>query len=277
MNPPQSPVPRRLRRLPLLHALGMAPDRHAITLTIRDLGGAVRTARLMTDRESPLSTREPTFPSGQEGWTFFPETLSAPLPMYLRTMDVPNWFEYVHLQEERVVSLQFNAVQDHPTESLADFSERFFRFVDGHDVDKLVIDIRWNGGGNTFLLLHLLHRLIGSTVNQRGRLFVIIGRGTFSAAQNFASMIDKHTNAIFVGEPTGSSPTFVSETVEFELPYSTTWANVSDLLWQGTRPMDHRIWIAPTLYAPPTFAAFRTNRDPALEAILACREHLPGW
>ena len=71
--------------------------------------------------------------------------------------------------------------------------------------------------------------------------------------------------------------TLVGETVEFELPYSKTRANVSDLLWQGTWPMDYRVWIAPTIYTPPTFAAFRANRDPVMEAILACREHLPGW
>jgi hypothetical protein len=41
--------------------------------------------------------------------------------------------------------------------------------------------------------------------------------------------------------------------------------------------MDYRTWIAPHIYTPPTFAAYRENRDPAMEAILACREHLPSW
>ncbi len=181
------------------------------------------------------------------------------------------------LPEDRIIYFQFNSVRDHPTESLADFTERLFGFIDEHEVAKLVVDVRWNGGGNTFLELPLVRRIIGSSLNARGRLFVIIGRGTFSAAQNFAGMLNKFTEAIFVGEPTGSSPTFIGETVEFELPYSKTRGNVSDLLWQGTWPMDYRIWIAPTLYTPPTFAAFRANRDPALEAILACHEHLPGW
>lgn len=35
-------------------------------------------------------------------------------------------------------------------------------------------------------------------------------------------------------------------------------------------------WIAPDIYVPPTFEAYRSNRDPAMEAILACREQLPG-
>jgi len=52
--------------------------------------------------------------------------------------------------------------------------------------------------------------------------------------------------------------------------------NVSDLRWVGTWPDDHRTWIPPTLYAPPTFALYRQNRDPAMEAIDADGEHFPG-
>ena len=108
-------------------------------------------------------------------------------------------------------------------------------------------------------------------------MFVVIGRRTFSAAQNGATLIERHTEAIFVGEPTGASPNFVGETVPFELPYSKFRANVSDLYWQSSWPTDYRIWIAPLIYTPPTFAAYRAIRDPAVDAILACREHLPGW
>lgn len=263
-------VPRLLRIVPLLHALGVAPSPDEVALTLRDLDGEMRQIVLQPERLAP---REHFFPP-PEDWVSFPETLPSPLPLYLRNLRAFYWFTY--LREERTVYFQFNAVQNASPEPLAAFTERLFRFIDDHEVEKLVIDIRWNSGGNTFLELPLLHRLIGSKVNQRGALFVIIGRDTFSAAQNFASLIDRHTEATFAGEPTGSGPTFIGESIEFTLPYSKTCANVSDLLWQSTWPMDYRTWLAPTLYTPPTFAAFRANRDPALEAILACHEHLPG-
>jgi sugar lactone lactonase YvrE len=54
-----------------------------------------------------------------------------------------------------------------------------------------------------------------------------------------------------------------------EMPYSKLRASVSDLYWQNGVAMDYRTWIAPQIYTPPTFADFRANRDPALEAILA--------
>jgi len=43
---------------------------------------------------------------------------------------------------------------------------------------------------------------------------------------------------------------------------------VSHLFWQSSWPQDQRIWIAPQIYVPPTFADFRAGRDAALAAIL---------
>ncbi|HNC44260.1 MAG TPA: hypothetical protein PLU80_08840, partial [Acidobacteriota bacterium] len=104
-------------------------------------------------------------------------------------------------------------------------------------------------------------------ISRYGQLFVIVGRRTFSAAQNAATLIERNTSAIFVGEPTGSSPNFIGEEIPFELPYSKLMANVSDLYWQSSWPFDYRTWIAPVLYTPPSFELYRTHRDPALEAI----------
>jgi hypothetical protein len=53
----------------------------------------------------------------------------------------------------------------------------------------------------------LIHRLIRcDTINQWGKLFVVIGRRTFSAAMNLAVDLERHTRALFVGEPTGGAP-----------------------------------------------------------------------
>jgi hypothetical protein len=167
------------------------------------------------------------------------------------------------------VYFQFNGVGNQQPETLEAFCDRLFAFIGSHEVSKLVVDLRWNGGGDTFLAQPLLHHLIScAKINQPGCLYVIIGRGTFSAAQNTATAIERDTDAIFVGEPSGSRPNFVGETIPFQLPYSKVMVNVADLYWQTSWPMDHRPWIAPELYAPPAFETFSQNRDPAMEAIL---------
>jgi len=54
--------------------------------------------------------------------------------------------------------------------------------------------------------VHLLHALLrADKVNRTGRLFVLIGRETFSAAMGLSIELERQTKAIFVGEPTGSS------------------------------------------------------------------------
>jgi tetratricopeptide (TPR) repeat protein len=273
---PKQAAPPLLRQLPLLHALGVVADPGAVTLTVRRADGTTGAVTVAASSALSSSSRSSWTLPCPAGWVFLPETLPSPVPLYLRNCGASYWFEY--LPDPRVVYFQFNGVADDADEPLEAFCGRLFDLVAANPVDKLVIDLRWNGGGNTFLVGPLLHRLVGcDKVNRRGRLFVVIGRRTFSAAQNTATFIERHTNAVFVGEPTGSRPNFVGETAPFRLPYSKLEVNVSDLYWQSSWPMDHRAWIAPELYAPPSFEAYRANRDPAMEAILACREHLPGW
>ena len=76
-------------------------------------------------------------------------TVTEPAPLHLRNRELPFWFEY--LPADDLVYFQFNAVRDHPAETLAAFCDRLFGFIEDHNVGRLVIDVRWNGGGNTFL------------------------------------------------------------------------------------------------------------------------------
>jgi tetratricopeptide (TPR) repeat protein len=262
---PRVRSPYLMRILPILHTLGLIADAHQVKLTVHTLDEQSRCVTLATDTSEPDIWN--VLPSPKTWLNLF-EILPKPTPLYLKRMGTHYWFEY--LPDVNVVYCQFNKVLDEPQEALTDFADRLFTFIDEHDVKKLVIDMRWNNGGNTFLVLPLVHRLIGSEkINQPGKLFVIIGRRTYSAAQNTATLIERHTSAIFVGEPTGCSPNFVGEETPFRLPYSKLLANVSDLYWQSGWPMDFRTWIPPHIYVPPTFEAYRAGRDLALEAILA--------
>ena len=263
---PNQVGPYRMRSLGLLNGLGLIPDARKVSLAIKDLQGKERVVTVAANGDFPNIWND--FP---KSWITYAGTLGKPLPLYLKNMAAAYWFEY--LPENKVLYFQYNRVRNDGEESLAKFTERLFKFVAENEVDKLVIDMRWNNGGNTFLSQPLLYSLIRSDkINKRGKLFVIIGRRTFSAAQNTTTFFERHTNATFVGEPTGSSPNFIGEETIFTLPYSKVLANVSDLYWQSAWPMDYRTWIAPHIYAPPTFAAFSASRDPALEAIISFKQ-----
>lgn len=197
-------------------------------------------------------------------------------PLCWRDRDQNWWFEY--LPEPRLLWMQFNAVAHAEGESLEQFCARMFDFADHHDVDKFVIDLRWNGGGNLELLNPLLHGIIRreDTLGRPGHFFAVIGRATFSAAHVCAVQLETHTNVIFVGEPSGATPNHFGDVVEARLPHSGLPVYISKWAWQPALPWDLRSWIAPQIPAPMTFADYRSNRDPALEAILRCERAEPS-
>jgi tetratricopeptide (TPR) repeat protein len=244
----------------ILNGLGLIPSPDKLPLTIRDRTGKERAVEL------PVDSGEP-----KDSWVTARQGASGPAPLYLKNPRASYWFEY--LPEAKTVYFQYSAVQNDPKESLEKFCTRLFKFINEKDVDRLVIDMRMNGGGNNFLNRPLVHGLMRcDKINRKGKLFVIIGRRTFSAAMNGATDIERETEAIFVGEPTGSCPNFVGESVPLALRYSKMRGSISDLYWQRSVAMDYRTWIPPTIYTPPTFEDYCNNRDPALEAVLAYRD-----
>lgn len=258
---PKEMIPILLRHLALSNGLGLIPDERKVSLTVKDTAGKTRTVELAVDDTVPYVER--VLPSN---WMCFSQTLSQSLPLYLKNLNQNYWFEY--LPESKTVYFQFNNVLNDKDETLSAFSERLFKFINENEVEKLVVDMRWNNGGNTFLNPPLQLGLVrNEKINQNGKLFIIIGRRTFSAAQNFINFCERNTNAVFVGEPSGSSPNFIGEETPFVLSYSKIQVNISNLYWAGSSPYDHRTWIAPTLYTPPTFETYKANRDPAMEAI----------
>ncbi|MCA9757802.1 MAG: hypothetical protein KDA27_18570 [Candidatus Eisenbacteria bacterium] len=194
---------------------------------------------------------------------------TSPTPLWRRAPHDHYWAEYV--PEDGLTYCQFAAVRnrDHGP-SLAEFTAALFDSLATRPEEPLVIDVRRNNGGNNFLLAPLLDAIRATpAMRERGHLFVIIGRSTFSACQNFVNRLDWDIHPIFVGEPTGSRPNFVGEDNPIVLPWSGLTVSASSRYWQDALSEDKRIWIAPDLLAEMSSQDFRTNRDPAMDAIRA--------
>jgi hypothetical protein len=248
----------------ILNALGLVPQSDRMELTVRDADGKTRSVTVTAIEIDSAFSRI----AGHPKWITAYEKTPGPMPLYLKDRRTNYWFE--HLPEKKTVYFQFNLVVNSATEPLNVFVDRLFKFVEEHDIEKLIIDMRWNNGGNALMLMPLINGLVRvNKINRTGHLFVIVGRYTFSAAIPAAAWIERHTNAIFVGEPTPSGPNVIAESNIITLPYSRVRVSISDLYWQGSWPIDRRTWIAPLHFVPPSFEAFKAKRDPALELILA--------
>jgi hypothetical protein len=263
----------------ILEALGICADGSRVAFEVRTAAGATER---FTARAEPDTT-------GRFDWFFEGESLPlpgartahddarAPLPLHLRDPQRAYWFEW--LPDSRMLYVQLRRIEraDAGT-TIADFFARTFAFSDSVNPQTFVLDIRHDHGGDNTLLTPLIHGLIRREggINTRGRLYTIIGRGTFSAAQNCANWIEEHTQTLFVGEPTGGKPNHYGDNQPVQLPHHPdVLAFVSHWPWQARLPWDDRVWIAPHIAAPLSSADYRENRDPALAAILAYRGEPP--
>src|SRR6266545_3525413 len=116
---PTAVVPWRLVRTAFLHGLGMVGDPASVTLTVRSPDGTTRTVPVAAQ---PAPATLPRVLPCPAGWRFLPETLTEPLPLYLRNCGASYW--YTSLAPQRLTYFQLNRVADDPGEPLAAFVER---------------------------------------------------------------------------------------------------------------------------------------------------------
>jgi tetratricopeptide (TPR) repeat protein len=246
----------------VLKGLKIAESLDSVPVTV-EINGQQRTAVLTPRRDIAAYSRTAKRADAADGST-------APLPLYRKDENNNYWSEY--LADRKVLYVQFNAVENRRDESIETFFRKVFDFVETNPVEKLVLDIRANTGGNNRLNRPVTVGLVRSRLNVRGRLFVITGRRTFSAAQNLVNEIEKYTEAIFVGEPTGSSPNSYGDPVIVTLPNSRIPFRVPTLLHQFD-PRDTRVGTTPEIFIEPTSEDYKMNRDPVFQAIL---DYAPG-
>jgi hypothetical protein len=243
----------------VLHSLGLIDDPSRVTLLLED----PQSNRVGRDVEAIALDASPS-------WVSLGDSSANPAPLRRAHPERWHWFEA--LEGGRTVYVQFAAVLDPGDDTVAAFCERLFAYVDGKNVDRLILDLRRNDGGNNALGRPLVDGLAcRERINRKGHLFALIGRRTFSAAVCLAVDLERRTNVIFAGEPTGSSPNFIGETSLSRLPWSGLSLSVSTLRWQNSDAADRRVWIPAEIPAISTAEDERENRDPALAAILSYR------
>jgi hypothetical protein len=261
-------APYLLNRAEVLHALGLADRLDAATLVVEKEGErrTIEVAALPGPSGDGMGL--PFLPRLTADWVDARDGAAAPEPLWIQDRGRSYWKEYV--PEHRLLYVQFNRTAEDRQETAADFFRGMREFIEANGVEKLVLDFRRNTGGEGFLTRHLVKEVVRATrVDQPGRLFAIIGPRTFSAGQLLANELERWTNVTFVGEPTGSTPNLYGNHEFVTLPQSGLAVAVAPAWFQTAEPGDRRPFTAPRVAARLTFADYRANRDPALEAVLA--------
>lgn len=175
-----------------------------------------------------------------------------------------------YLPESKTLYVRHSAVQDDSLETIESYFSNVFDFINKNDVEKFVLDVRMNGGGNNYLNKSVITGIIRSDkINKDGKFYCIIGRRTFSAAQNLVNELEKYTEVIFAGERTSENVNFYGDALVEELPNSKLQARLSWLWWQNLDPRDKRKATSPYLAVDMSFDDYANNIDPVMNAVLA--------
>jgi hypothetical protein len=243
----------------MLHGLDIVDTAGLADFTLETPGGE-RTDVTLTPIPGPQYASE--FADPLHG--HYPSVLpSAPRPLYLANSGKPLWV--TTLAGGRAVYVGFNAVSA-PAPTVL---RRIRRLALAPRTRRVIVDLRLNGGGDNTTYGPLVDLFASKQVNKRGKLYLLIGRATFSAAANFAAEIDRDTRAVFVGEPTGGGVETYGDTVPVLLPSLGWYVYVASRYHERKRgPNDHRLAVAPDVRVDLTSAQYFAGRDPVLERSL---------
>jgi C-terminal processing protease CtpA/Prc len=203
-------------------------------------------------------------PVPQDAKTDWLSTLKE-VPLYRQRLNEQMWFTTI--PDSQAVYLNLKVYPD--AETFKRVSDGLWKQVDSSQPKRLIIDLRQSNGGDFIKFQsHLLKELKQRPAFRKpGSLYVIIGRGTISAAMVNAIELRKELNATLVGEPTGSKPNSYSENDELTLPnshlrvsYSTRYYKLQE---QDTSS------VMPDKLIESLWEIYTSGRDPALEWILS--------
>jgi hypothetical protein len=151
------------------------------------------------------------------------EALHLPTPLYRKHPGAWYWYEY--LPDMQTVYIQYSRCRNDPKKSFKAFAKGLFRFVDGlrapQRIERVIVDLRFNSGGDSSVIDPLVEGLQARTqLSDKGRLYVLISRGTFSSGMMAAVRLREELDAILLGEGSGSPPNEYGEVKSFSLPNS---------------------------------------------------------
>lgn len=263
-------APHLLAMPEVLHAIGVAPSTDSVLFELEVAGSArelwlrpVGPVELMPG-DADASWRP------RADWVDARDGAGTDPPLWIAKDPTKALWWLTVLPESRTVYAQINQVRNGPTESFADFTTRLLATVDSVNADRLVLDLRLNRGGNGTLLRPLVNGILKRpNVNARGKLLVLVGRSTWSAAQFLLNDLQKYSDATFVGEPSGSKGNHYGDSRRLTLPNSGITVRASTIYWQAWSPGDTRPWTAPDIAAELSSGDYARNHDPVLASALA--------
>jgi hypothetical protein len=192
--------------------------------------------------------------------------LKLPAALYRKNSKANYWYEY--LPDSQTLYIQYNRCVNDPNLSMKDFSKRLFAFADSHAIQRTIVDLRFNQGGDSSVINPLERGLKSrKTLSSQTRLIALIGPATFSSGLMAAMDLRDDLHAVLIGEPTGEKPNSYGEVKMLKLPNSQLEISYCTKFFRLMKNEDPPA-LAPGIIVKRSIADFLAGRDPVLEAAL---------
>lgn len=249
--------PRLLVVAEILHGLGLIDDTVVpVEMTFND-GNATRIEPVST---VPLAR----FEAAIGGHHTHSPPADPTGPLWLRNLHEPAWWELDTSTRTAYFAYNF-------TSSASPLVGEVKQAIEDGKIDRLVVDLRHNPGGNNGSYGSLLALVGDAAVELPLGAYVAMGRATFSAAGNFVTEVDLKTEAVLVGEDSGTSPNQYGDSVATTLEHSGLVFRVGRVPVKKSHDDDPRITVEPDIETLLTSVDYFAGIDPVWDAILADR------
>ena len=190
----------------------------------------------------------------------------AKLPYSQKNPNDYYWFEYDN--NNNIFYVQYNRIGNMKKERASAFAQRMWTQVDSLNPEKFVLDLRDNGGGQFAYSMSFIQGILDrSEINQRGRLFIVSGYNTFSAALDMVRNLEVRSEAIIIGEPPGDYAASSGDGKTFVLPNTQIKVQLSTVFHPTVFENDNRSEILLDHYLETSWKDYAKGIDPLYEYI----------
>lgn len=161
--------------------------------------------------------------------------------------------------------------------------DSLFRTLERHKISNLILDLRDNQGGDFPPMRHLISYLVLKPVrcilegeesrliepaahHYKGKLWVLINGGSFSATAITAAILEKEQRGKFIGEETGGNKYEISGNPdEVVLPRTKIRCYISTVVYKITSGKNNGHGVFPDYFVAPEAGDVKTKEDRAME------------
>lgn len=168
--------------------------------------------------------------------------------------------------------IQYNACREDPDLPMETFVAQVQQLLDAGHYEKVLLDLRNNGGGSDGVLVPLLEMLAERSQQTGLRLYALVGEATFSSAV-INGVMAKQVGFTIVGEPTSGSVDHFGAVKSFSLPhlnatvgYSTKYIDLGEY-FQAAKPYGAAP-LTPDIVVEQTLTDYLKGIDTAVDYLL---------